>query len=189
MTDSRKEQSPEGGASRRGAVGQPAAAERRQRREGTGCRRGISGFARGKTPGGEPCTRLWGEINPRGWRSRRRRGRVKRRGRMRVGTRNPGSLWSPAVTAKRGGNPTEGRSRLSRAGDGEMSTELWRRREAHERMKPFTKVCGGRCPVKTIVPVGNDEDLMVPGEPMSQRPDAFNTLKSSEPHESQLVWR
>jgi len=171
MTDSRKEQSPEGGASQRGAVGQPAAAERRQRREGTGCRRGIYGFARGKTPGGEPCTRLWGEINPRGWRSRRRRGRVKRRGRMRVGTRNPGSLWSPAVTAKRGSNPMEGRSRLSRAEDGEMSTELWRRREAHERMKPLTKVRGGRCPVKTIVPVGNDEVWMVPGEPMSQRPD------------------
>jgi len=51
-TDPHPEQGPEGGATGRGAGGQPTAAFRRQRREGTGHRRGGSAGCGEQAPGG-----------------------------------------------------------------------------------------------------------------------------------------
>jgi hypothetical protein len=48
ITDFREEQSPEGEVACRGAAGQPAAAVRCQRREGSGCRRGITASRKAK---------------------------------------------------------------------------------------------------------------------------------------------
>jgi len=56
-------------------------------------------------------------------------------------------------------------------------------------MNPFAQVSGGRQPVKTAFPVGNDEDVAGVGNQSSHWPVAYNTLKSSEPHERQLHWR
>jgi hypothetical protein len=52
ITDPHPEQSPEGGAMGRGAGGQPSVASQRQRREGSGHRRGDRAGCGEQTPGG-----------------------------------------------------------------------------------------------------------------------------------------
>ena len=71
ITDPHPEQSPEGEATGRGAGGQPSAASRCQRREGTATDE-VERLGVGHKPlEGEPWTWLWGEINPQGrWRSK-----------------------------------------------------------------------------------------------------------------------
>jgi hypothetical protein len=86
-------------------------------------------------------------------------------------------------TAKRERNPMEGVSSLARGkGRRQVDRTLEAARSSREdetaRESERRTVCG-----QAIVPVGNDEGVMVPGEPMSQRPDTHNTLESSEPHE------
>jgi len=65
-TDSRVEQSPEGGRMERGASGQLLVADCGQRREGTGHRRGDAAAREGKPLKSEPWTWLRDEISPQG---------------------------------------------------------------------------------------------------------------------------
>jgi len=50
-----------------------------------------------------------------------------------------------------------------------------KRSEAHEGMKPQAQASGGRRAVKTVSPVGNDEDNAGPGNPMTLAAERIST--------------
>jgi hypothetical protein len=168
ITDSRTEQGPVGEAGVRGAVGQPAAAEARQRREGTfPPTRWARLCARQNPLEGEPWTWQWGETNPRD-RMRSKPSRACETPRAEGG--EPGN--SPRDVRRF--MPRRGRSRTPREAfprherGGRLRRRTLERSEAHERMKPLAKAGGGRCAVIPQVRSETTKDVAGAMNPMSR---------------------
>lgn len=75
------------------------------------------------------------------------------------------SSWATGK-GRSGNDRTLEAARSSREDETERASERWTVSGTSHRPSPETA-----------------EGVMVPGEPMSQRPDTHNTLESSEPHE------
>jgi hypothetical protein len=169
-TDPHPEQGPEGEAMGRGAGGQPSAASHRQRREGSGHRRGDRAGCGEQTPGGRTLDVAVGRNKPTRPVAEQTVGGVRNAEDGRCEAREASRKTLPADAAMRERNPKGGASKRPQGLDGAGAGEQYSGEErSSERMKPPAKVGGGRQPVGTAVPVRNDEGEAGVGNPMRPR--------------------